>query len=196
MRRSRSIRLLLLSSVGALTLTACDESDRLAEGEFISDQAQCSVAFDPKDCRDALVAARSEHVKTAPTFATRSDCEAKFGPGNCDTKDAVAAGSGSGSGTGGTGGGITGGGGQQVASHDGGGMFMPMLMGFMLGRTMSGFAAQPIYRDASNTAYSGGRSVGSVNQVAARAPAPGARIGQTVSRGGFGQEGSTRSSAT
>lgn len=194
MRRSRSIRLLLLSSVGALTLTACEEGDRLAEGEFITDQSQCSVAFDPKDCRDALAAAKIEHVKSAPTFATRSDCETKFGAGNCDTKAAIASDPGAASGGGGPG--ATTGSGQTTASLDGGGMFMPILMGYMLGRSMSGFSAQPLYRDASNTAYSGGKSVGPVAKVAARAPLPGTRIGQTVSRGGFGQEGSQRSSAT
>ncbi|MFO1189432.1 MAG: DUF1190 domain-containing protein [Alphaproteobacteria bacterium] len=194
MRRSRSIRLLLLSSVGALTLTACDEGDRLAEGEFITDQAQCAVAFDPKDCRDALAAARAEHVKTAPTFATRKDCEAQFGAGNCDTRAAIASAEPGGTSTGGSG--PTGSSGGQPGAGGSGGLFMPMLMGYMLGRTMSGFAAQPLYRDASNTAYTGGKSVGSVDSIRSRAPAPGARIGQTVSRGGFGQEGAQRSSAT
>lgn len=192
MRRSRAIRLLLLSSVGALTLTACDEADRLAEGEFITDSSQCEVAFDPKACRDALQAARAEHVQTAPTFATRSACETRFGAGNCDTPAAVASGS-DGLGSGGTGSTAAG---EQTAGSEGGGIFMPMLMGYMLGRSMSGFAAQPLYRDAANTAYSGGRSVGNVDRVLSRAPAPGARIGQTVTRGGFGREGAARGAAS
>jgi uncharacterized protein YgiB involved in biofilm formation len=191
MRRSRSIRLVLLGSVGALTLTACDEGDRLADGQFITDASQCEVAFDPKECREALAVARAEHVRTAPSFASRSECEAKFGAGNCATRSEVA-----GNASPESSGGVTTPRASTTASSEGGGFFMPLLMGYMLGRSMGGAAAQPLYRDASNTAYSGGKNVGTVDKAVARAPAAGTRLGQPVARGGFGNEGAQRSSAT
>jgi uncharacterized protein YgiB involved in biofilm formation len=145
------MRKLLLASAAALALAACDDPNNLAS-EFIRDEAQCASQSDPSACRQALMDARTQHARTAPAFATREACEAAFGAANCQAGEGTPTA-------------------QQVEAakaHDpnqpaqqvqqaGGGFFMPLLMGYMMGRMMGGggMAAQPIYRDTQNRTYSG-----------------------------------------
>ena len=191
MRRSRSIKLTLLSSVGVLTLLACDQQDPLAKAGFVADERECAKSVDADQCRQMLRDAREAHMKSAPAFASKEVCEENFGAANCEPQVAAA-----GEETRPPGSGGTGGGGQHM-SDSGTGMFVPMMMGFMMGRMMGGgYSAQPVYRDANNTAYArtgaGYSSVGSFDQ---RMSAP-ARSPQVAARGGFGQEGAARGSSS
>ena len=192
MRRSRSIKLTLLSSVGVLTLLACDQQDPLAKAGFVADERECAKSVDADQCRQMLRDAREAHMKSAPAFASKEACEENFGAANCEpqTKVASAGGETRPPGPGGTQGG------DQSMFGGGTGMFVPMMMGFMMGRMMGGgYSAQPVYRDANNTAYArtgaGYSSVGSFDQ---RMNAP-ARSTQVATRGGFGQEGAARGSS-
>lgn len=203
MRKSRVIRLALLGTVGLVGLTACEENDPLAGHDVLRDQKECASRPDPDGCRIALADARAQHVQTAPRFASREDCETQFGLGNCGTPQQIlsandefstvqpapqAAP-------------LTGEQAQQQQAQSSGGIFMPMLMGYMIGRSLSGpspwanrGAAQPLYRDPSNTAYTGNRPLGQLS--ANRFPdAPKASPGY-VSRGGFGRTGSSYSAAS
>ena len=168
MKRSRVVRLALLGSASALALAACDDAkDPLADNKsFFQDPAQCARVYDDATCKTAFSQAQEEHVKTAPRFANREECEAKFGVGNCQW-GAVQTG-------------------QQASSGGSGGFFMPLMMGYMMGNMMGGsssafrsgsssFSSSPVYRDTSNTVYSGSRSLGTTSISAAPA-----------SRGGFG----------
>ena len=147
------MRKLLLASAAALALAACDNPNDIAS-EFIRDEAQCASQSDPSACRQALMDARAAHARTAPAFATRAACESAFGAENCQAAPGTPAP-------------------EQVAAaqaHDpnqpqqvqqaGGGFFMPLLMGYMMGRMMGGggMAAQPVYRDTQNRVYSGAGS--------------------------------------
>jgi uncharacterized protein YgiB involved in biofilm formation len=198
MRRSRSIKLTLLSSVGVLTLLACDQQDPLAKSGFVADERECAKNADADQCRQMLQDARAEHMKSAPAFASKDACEEKFGAANCEPQTKVAS---AGSetkppGTGGTPGG------EQSMFGGGTGMFVPMMMGFMMGRMMGGgYSSQPVYRDANNTAYArtgagsgaGYSSVGSFDKRMS-APARPTQVAGGAARGGFGQEGAARSS--
>lgn len=194
MRRSRSIKLTLLSSVGVLTLLACDQQDPLAKAGFVADERECAKAADADSCRQMLMDARAEHMKSAPAFASKEACEQEFGAANCEPQTKVAAAGGE---TQPPGSGGTSGGGQSMFG-DGTGLFVPMMMGFMMGRMMGGgYGAQPVYRDANNTAFSrtgaGYASVGSFDKRMS-APVRPAQVAGMPARGGFGQEGAARSS--
>lgn len=200
MRRSRAIKLLLLSSAGALTLTACDDVDSLTKQGFVGDEKQCASVHNPDECRQALVDARIEHARTAPAFTSKVECEGQFGVGNCETQVASASSSSSPSGVRSTSGSdatkapAQQPGGEQ--SFGGTGMFVPMLMGFMMGRSLSGLSAQPVYRDASNTAYAGNRPVGTFNNRMGAPSLPSKVASGPSSRGGFGSEASSHSAAS
>jgi uncharacterized protein YgiB involved in biofilm formation len=193
MRRSRSIKLTLLSSVGVLTLLACDQADPLAKAGFVADEKECSKSADADSCRQMLMDARAEHMKTAPAFASREACEADFGAANCEPQIKVAS-LGGDSRPPGSGG--SGGDGGRPTHESGTGMFVPMMMGFMMGRMMGGgYSAQPVYRDANNTAMARGQPVGSFDKRMS-APARSSQLAAAPARGGFGQEGAARSAAS
>ncbi|MBI3506301.1 MAG: DUF1190 domain-containing protein [Proteobacteria bacterium] len=180
------LRLVLLASVAALALTACDDKPDVAS-QFVRDEAQCASQDNPGSCRQALMDARKEHVRTAPAFASKDDCEARFGIENCqpvaDVKPTetqlAAAGTQP----------------QQVREANGS-FFMPLLAGYMMGRIAGGgFAAQPLYRDTENRAYTGTRPTGTTFD--SRAMPPPRPVAQTASaapvqRGGFGRTGMGR----
>lgn len=203
------MRKILLASAAALALAACeDKSTGLSE--FIRDEAQCASQSDPSACRQALMDARTAHARTAPAFATREACETAFGAQNCQAAEGMPSA-------------------QQVEAaraHDpnqpqqvqqaGGGYFLPLLMGYMMGRMAGGgMAAQPVYRDTQNRAYTGAgsRPLGrfddrlmppprAAGQTAAVPRGPQQTAGapvqerraatQPVQRGGFGSSGMGR----
>lgn len=202
MRKSRSIRLVLLGSLSLVALAACDDNDPLKGADIIRDQKECASRADPDACRMALADARQAHVQTAPKFANRQECEAQFGANNCGTPEEVLRfGDEAGQQTTGQQAG------QQPAqaqASSGGSVFMPMMMGYMMGHMLGGasgprnspWAAQPMYRDAANTGYVGGqagpaKSVGTLS--AKRFPDIPPATG--VARRGFGSTGSTASVA-
>jgi uncharacterized protein YgiB involved in biofilm formation len=184
MKRSRVVRLALLGSASALALAACDEPKDPLVGnkDFFQDPAQCARTYDDATCKAAFAQAQEEHARTAPKFGSREECEAKFGVGNCQWGQALPG---------------------QQASSGGGGFFMPMMMGYMLGNMMnrgaagvpptsgvagsrpSGFSSSPVYRDTSNTVYTGNRTLGTTSISAA-----------PTARGGFGSTSKSYSSAS
>jgi uncharacterized protein YgiB involved in biofilm formation len=202
----RKTRTLLLASVAALALAACDDSIT-GKSEFVRDEAQCASTDNPSACRQALMDARREHARTAPAFATRESCEAAFGAANCEaapgtpTQAQIAAAQ--------THEATQGQAQPQQVQQAGGGFFMPLLMGYMMGRMAGGaMAAQPMYRDTNNRAYTGAgaRPMGrfddrlmppprSVNQTASampRGPQQTATSPTQARRGGFGSSGMGR----
>jgi uncharacterized protein YgiB involved in biofilm formation len=188
MKRSRAIRLVLLSSTGLLLLAGCDQNDPLARNDFFQSEQQCAQANDPSACRQALADAQREHARTAPAFASRETCEARFGLENCtETKSAPSPDQ------------IQPG--EQQTAQSGGSWFLPAMLGYMMGRTLGGPAyvpptagqqpaqtasaatGRPVYRDVNNTVYSGRESLGRTQTIAPPRPSP------TVARGGFGRTG-------
>jgi uncharacterized protein YgiB involved in biofilm formation len=204
------MRKILLASAAALALAACEDATT-ASSEFIRDEAQCASQSDPSACRQALMDARAQHARTAPAFATREACEGVFGAENCQAAlgapapEQVAAARAHDPGQA-----------QQQAQQAGGGFFMPLLIGYMMGRMAGGgMAAQPVYRDTQNRAYTGAgsrplgrfddrlmpppRALGQTAaiprgpQQTANAPVQERRAAtQPVQRGGFGSSGMGR----
>lgn len=202
MKRSRSIRLVLLGSMakggprqesvrlaairkgafgvgaaGMLALTGCGATETHTEATIFENEAQCAQQNDAAACRQALADARAEHAATAPAFASREACEREFGAANCaaaetvPTPQQIAAGEGAQApGT------------QEHLASPGMGFFMPMLLGYTMGSMMGGrMGAQPVWRDARNTAFVGGRPSGTIDPGSLGRSTP-----ARVTRGGFG----------
>ena len=181
MKRSRSINLVLIGSTSLLALAACDQSDVLTQNDFFQDEKQCEAKFNADACRQALIDARQQHLKTAPAFANRDECEAQFGADNCmkSTELAVPP---AGSTATATSPNTTA---PSTQASAGSGWFMPVMMGYMMGRVMGGgFGAQPLYRDVDNRAYSGTKPIGRFDS--ASMPPPRAAT-SSIARGGFGR---------
>lgn len=203
MKRSRSIRLVLLGTTGLLLLGGCNQQDPLARNDFFESEQQCAQANDASACRQALMDARREHARTAPAFQSREACEARFGLDNCaearqtpSPEQVQPPQSGE----------------PQQTAQSGGSWFMPVMLGYMMGRAMGGAAytppsagpapeqsqwqgrqtaggsgagfGRPVYRDVNNTVYSGREPLGQTRLLAPPRPSP-----TTVARGGFGRTG-------
>lgn len=188
MKRTRQIRLVFLGSASVIALTACDQTQDLPkDAKFFRDQAQCEAELRDADCKKAFAESRDAHVRTAPRFGTREECQANYGVDNCTREIAQ---------------------GERTAAGPSGGFFMPLMVGYMLGKSGNNVISQPVYRDAENTAYTGGsgtgsgrsagRVIGRFDQASLPPPkaAPGSRgvPDLAVARGGFGQAGQTAAS--
>ncbi len=148
MKRSKAVHLLYLG-IAATALQGCGEDERprnyveapkvetvaTGEGAYFSMQ-ECMSRYDQNICTEAFAAARSEHVQNAPHFASREACEAFSGPEMCETAasaaaavpgapaDAAPAASGQTAQN------------APAASVSGGGSFVPMMLGFMVGQAI------------------------------------------------------------
>lgn len=134
----------------------------------------------PDVCRDAFKTAELEHERQAPHFLTRDQCVAAYGPNGCEEHHA----------------------------EGGGGFFMPLMLGYMMGR---GLAYHPLYQDPNRRdgmvgpggvmfnnytgGFSGGGSGGGYygggGFRGGGSSADSSSTGEsgTVSRGGFGAAG-------
>ena len=171
-------------------LSACEESDETVS--LYTNAQDCSQAnpSQAEQCTIAYNNALQEAAKTAPKYATQADCIAEFGESMCTQAPAQAGIAGTSSTEG-----------EQTAqAQSGGSMWMPLMMGYMMGRMMGGSAAsQPLFSsknpaspangkfvDATGKSYgpaaAGGRSI----SVPKTAMAPKPPTTSTVTRGGFG----------
>ncbi|MFT6775332.1 MAG: hypothetical protein ACJA1L_003051 [Paracoccaceae bacterium] len=184
--RSRSVRLSLIGGA-AFALAACEEQQDLS---FFETAAQCESAARMTDklsieqCDAAFAVARQEHAVAAPRYDELALCEQEHGAGMC-AKPEVA-------------------GGAPDQTVNSGGVFMPMMMGYMIGNALSrgtGAAARPLYRTATGgmATSDGGTKLGAMRPGAtASAPASAFRTpaatgiakpmsrAAVASRGGFG----------
>lgn len=132
MKRSRTVRLAFLGSASALALAACDEAkDPLAEASFFRDPVECAQKLDRAACEASYAEARSEHLRSAPAFASREACEQAYGTANCSwqetnvSPDQVKEPK------------------QAASASSGGGWFMPLMMGYMLGNVLGNRGVLP-----------------------------------------------------
>jgi uncharacterized protein YgiB involved in biofilm formation len=150
--------------------------------------AECSAERGQKDCDAGWTAAQDEHRKDAPKFADRAACEADWGEGKCE----------------------------EARNPGGGSFFMPALMGFMMGRALSGGpttgvgpqgcppgqpncaqgGARGVYVGSGGGLYSGRDRIGDaaarggtyeLPRTVAVSEGPGGRLSPGVTRGGFGR---------
>jgi uncharacterized protein YgiB involved in biofilm formation len=182
MKKSSSIRLVLLGSA-SIALAACGDDGPPKDARFFSNLQECSAVYDTSQCLDAERQAEQSYAQEAPKFSGKEQCEAEFGVGNCENRQAAADG--------------------QQASSGGGSFFMPMLMGYMMGNMLGGNRyAAPVYRGPDNTAITQNRgkmfnigNFGGAGRSAASTFRPATQVAQ-VQRGGFGSSANAfRSSA-
>lgn len=174
MKRSKTVTLALMG-VSALALGACERAEEVGVFESAEQCAQID-GFGLADCEASQKVAAAEHIRVAPKYTSVEECEADFGSAQCETAP------------------------QQTQS--GGSVFMPMMMGYMMGNMLAGgsrAATQPLYRSkddpknfrtGDNQKVGGKTGLSKVGSQVARAPSTKTK---TVRRGGFGA--SARSSA-
>jgi uncharacterized protein YgiB involved in biofilm formation len=168
MRKSTYITILLGGAAALAIWTLADSDKPVADDtKLYGDAEACTKDFNADECNRAQAAAKEEHVKQAPKFATAAECEAA-GFTTCETA--------------------------QVRTADGGStsFFMPMMMGYMMSRAlggggMGGYGLQPrpVYAYRGGFLYANGATVG---QVAPGTTSLGSNAVpmRTASRGGFG----------
>jgi uncharacterized protein YgiB involved in biofilm formation len=146
---------LVLLGSAGLALTACDQAPP-ADARFFADVGTCAAVHDRATCEQAFAESEATHAAEAPRYGRKEECEAEFGAGNCETRESSA-----------------------------GSLFMPMMVGYMLGNAFR----QPVYRGPDNgavvrsggTTYNVGRFAG-IGRTAGFQPMP----ATPVQRGGFG----------
>ena len=190
MKRSKKTALVLMVPVATLFLAGCGEESQQAL--VFSDPSECSAAGlnDTAQCNAEFAAAKALHPQVAPKYLDKTECETDFGAGNCETAP------------------------QQTTS--GGSVFMPMMMGYMMGQMMnrggsnfqqpsaagagaaSKVPTQPLYksrddrgtfRTATNKPVAGG-----IGPISLKPSQVKPQVGQVVRRGGFGQQAAARNS--
>jgi uncharacterized protein YgiB involved in biofilm formation len=146
MRHSQKIALVLLGSVSAISLTACD--DKPTDGDPIYESVEQCKSSGGTDCDNRWYKAMSEHVSTAPKYNSEQSCLER-GHERCASVASPAAG--------------------------GGNIWLPAMVGFMVGRALND-TPRPVYlqsypdptnererqdRRVMSGGYGGGHMVGS-----------------------------------
>ena len=169
-RRKRSGKVALIAmgmGVSAFALTGCEE--KVDAFQYASvDGCVTAGEFSEAECTLRFERAKDEHERVAPKYQSRADCEAEHGTEACQPREAS----------------VTG----------GGGLWMPLMIGWMMGRALGGpVATQPLYRSSQpgKAMTAGGARVdakaGAVSVPKAAAARPAA--GRVMARGGFGRTG-------
>lgn len=171
-------------STAPLLLTACDDPPQ--EVGVYRNVADCVAGgmFTEPECKLQIADIQQNYLAEAPKFATREECEAANGPEACQSvsvADAAPVGSG------------------QQASSGMGGMWMPLLAGYMMGRMGGGAISQPMYpgRQAGSFRAATGQEMAAGNQRISGAQAASLTSAKSsaVTRGGFGSRMSGSASA-
>ncbi len=173
MKRSKSIGLVAMSA-SVVALTACEEP--AVDAAVFDTLSQClaNQDVDRTQCEADFEAAKAQHAQVAPKYTSQQDCEADFGVERCETAP--------------------------YQTQSGGSVFMPLMMGYMMGSMLggrSGVAAQPLYRstdDAKSYRTADNKKVGTQvgkTQVARSATRAPSMKSSTVSRCGVGDSASS-----
>lgn len=167
-------------------LAGCEQSDETVSMYQNADDCSSANPGKSAECTTTYNNALKEAERTAPKYASREDCVAEFGEGQCQQAPSQAG---------------TAPENQAQVQQSGGSMWMPLMAGYMMGRMMgggAGFAQQPLFssRNPASPAYgqytdAGGKSYGAAQPgrsatVSKTAMAPKPATTSTVTRGGFG----------
>jgi Predicted integral membrane protein len=181
---ARHLTPVALAITAVFMLSGCEKTDETVS--LYQNADDCSAANPGKsaECTTAFNDAQKEAVRTAPKYATREDCVAEFGEGQCQQAPAQAGMAPE----------------NQAQAQSSGSFWMPLMAGYMMGRMMSGgMQQQPLfssknpaspaygqYTDASGKGY-GAAQPGRTMNVPKTAMAPKPATTSTVTRGGFGE---------
>ncbi|CAK9883906.1 MAG: hypothetical protein XXXJIFNMEKO3_00280 [Candidatus Erwinia impunctatus] len=172
-------------AIGALfMLSGCEQADETVSLYQNADACTQANPGQGAECHTAWNKAQQEAEKTAPKYASREDCVAEFGEGQCQQTPAHAGVANS-----------------NAEPRESGSVWMPLLAGYMMGRMMSGGMTQqqPLFTpraagspangqfvDASGKSY-GSATSGRTISVPKTALAPKPATTSTITRGGFGE---------
>lgn len=190
MKRSKKAALILMVPATTFLFAGCGEEREQAM--VFNNPSECSQAgLNSADaCQADYDAAKALHPQVAPKYLSSAECEADFGAGQCETAP------------------------QQTTS--GGSVFMPMMMGYMMGQMFnrpqagagnfqqntpagrSNIPTQPLYksRDDRNTFRTATNApvAKGIGPITLKPSQVRPQAGQLVRRGGFGQQAAARNS--
>jgi uncharacterized protein YgiB involved in biofilm formation len=181
---ARHLTPVALVVTAAFLLAGCEKSDETVKLYQNADDCSAANPGESQQCTTAYNNALKEAERTAPKYATRQDCVAEFGEGQCQPAPSQASVAGD----------------NQAQAQSGGSFWMPLMAGYMMGRMMGGsYAQQPLfssknpsspaygrYTDASGKSY-GAATPGRTMTVPKTAMAPKPTTTSTITRGGFGE---------
>ena len=174
---ARHLTPVALAVTAVIMLSGCEQADETVSMYQNADDCSSANPGKSEQCTVAFNKAKEEAVKTAPKYASREDCVAEFGEGQCQQTPA------------------------QAGMNNTGSVWMPLMAGYMMGRMMSGGMAssQPLFSssnlaspangkfvDATGKSYGPAVSGRTVN-LSKSAMAPKPATTSTVTRGGFGE---------
>ncbi len=140
---ARHLTPVALAVATVFMLAGCEKSDETVS--LYQNADDCSAANPSKsaECTTAYNNALKEAERTAPKYATREDCVAEFGEGQCQQAPARAGMAPEN---------------QAQAQQSSGSFWMPLMAGYMMGRLMgggAGFAQQPLFssKNPASPAY-------------------------------------------
>ena len=186
-KRSRTVALTILGAA-SFALAGCREEQ--VDAQAFPDLNACLAAadegglFTQDECRQSFAEAEQLHVESAPRYDSLQVCEEQHGVGNC---------------------------GSEASQTNGGsgGIFMPLLAGYLIGSMLGGRGlsrSQPMYRTpqggytnaARTSTFSSNAGRASLNssqftRPAATAGQPPMSRATPASRGGFGSSAASRS---
>lgn len=173
MKNINRISIVLLMGVSLTALTGCEEPT--VEAAVFDSLKQCydDPSMNADRCKVNYKEATDQHAAVAPKYSSEADCQADFGTGKCEKAP--------------------------YQTTSGGSVFMPLMMGYMMGSMLGGgrrsMMSQPLYRSAQNPKSfrtADNRNVGTATgrtNVARSATSRPSFKSSTMSRGGFGSSG-------
>jgi uncharacterized protein YgiB involved in biofilm formation len=172
MKRWSSISACLMMSVSLIALTGCEEPKVDTSIYETVDQCKQDPLTTADECESNFKEAQAQHAAVAPKYATKEECIKDFGSNKCEQAP--------------------------YQTSRGGSVFMPMMMGYMMGSFIGGrrsMMSQPLYRPAASPnsfRTADNRSAGSSTgrtRIAKSATTRPSFKSTTRSRGGFGSSG-------
>lgn len=183
---ARHLTPVALAVTAVFMLAGCEQSDETVSMYQNADDCAQANPGKSAECATSYNNALKEAERTAPKYASREECIAEFGEGQCQQAPAQASMAGE----------------TQAQPQQSGSFWMPLMAGYMMGRLMgggAGFAQQPLFtsKNPASPAYgkyadAGGKSYGAATPgrtvtVPKTAMAPRPATTSTVTRGGFGE---------
>lgn len=186
-KRSNRVAIAILGAA-AFTLAGCREEQ--VDAAAFPDLKSCTDAATPtgmftvQDCEASFAEAEALHVESAPRYDSLAVCEEQHGEGACGSEASATQGG-------------------------SGGIFMPLLAGYLIGNMLGGragmSAGQPLYKTSDGRFTNAARSStyssnnGSAKLNTSQFTRPAATAGKApmtrataASRGGFGKVGAGR----
>ena len=144
-------------------LAIADEDNDTPAMRIYPDVASCQAEFGTAACTSAYTGAQSAHDGAAPRYGSLAECEQLYGPGGC------------------------------MPRGDGdGGVFIPLMTGFLIGQALAGttqVAYQPVYVNRQGVAFAGGVAVGTYASNCVGANCPRSSGGYIYASGSGGRSG-------